>query len=327
MSELAPRPFSKVLITGAAGFIGSHLVERCLARGCEVTGVDVFDEFYDPAIKRGNLAAALQSSSFRLVEADIRERETMQRLLAGGAFDVVVHLAARAGVRPSLTQAELYFSVNVHGTLALLDALKECPDKTRFVFASSSSVYGGLTVTPFAETDENSRPVSPYAASKKAGEVLCHTYHHLYGIPIAALRFFTVYGPRQRPEMAIAKFARLMHAGEAIPMFGDGTTARDYTYIDDIIDGVERTMERTEGYEIYNLGEERTTTLRDLIAMIGRALDLEPRIEQKPLQPGDVTITYADVSKARDMLGYRPSTTVEEGLRRYSEWLAGVTAS
>ncbi|MBL7008887.1 MAG: SDR family NAD(P)-dependent oxidoreductase [Planctomycetes bacterium] len=323
MSEIRPRPFEKVLITGAAGFIGSHLAERCLELGAEVTGVDVFDDFYDPALKRQNLLKARASDRYRLVEADIRDRPAMRALVAGGGFDVVMHLAARAGVRPSLEQPALYYDVNVQGTLSLLDAVREADPSIRFVNASSSSVYGGLTETPFREQDENSRPVSPYAASKKAGEVLCYTYHHLYGLDTVSLRFFTVFGPRQRPEMAIAKFARLMQQGRPIPMFGDGSTARDYTYVDDIVDGVVRAMERCQGYEIYNLGESRTTSLRELIRQLGEALGIEPRIEQQPLQPGDVTITYADVSKARRLLGYDPKTLVSEGLARYAAWLAG----
>ncbi len=321
MSEIAPRPFSKVMITGAAGFIGSHLAERCLAMGAEVTGVDIFDDFYDPALKRENIRKASASERYRIVEQDIRDRAAMRALVAEGGFDVIMHLAARAGVRPSLEQPELYYDVNVQGTLSLLDAVREVDPKIRFVNASSSSVYGGLTDTPFAEGDENSRPVSPYAASKKAGEVLCYTYHHLYGIDTVSLRFFTVYGPRQRPEMAIAKFARLMQEGQPIPMFGDGSTARDYTYIDDIIDGVVRSMERCQGYEIYNLGESRTTSLKDLIQQIGEAIGVEPVIDQKPLQPGDVTITFADVSRAKAQLGYDPSTLVVDGLARYAAWL------
>ncbi|HEX9793749.1 MAG TPA: GDP-mannose 4,6-dehydratase [Planctomycetota bacterium] len=314
------RSFQTVLVTGAAGFIGSHLVERLLARGSQVTGLDCFDDFYDPERKRGNLAGPMAHPQFRLERTDVRDREAMRRLVGEGGFDVVVHLAARAGVRPSLENPALYFDVNVQGTLVLLEAMRQAP-RTRLVFASSSSVYGGLTRTPFAEDDEVSRPVSPYAASKKAGEVLCHTYHHLYGIPISALRFFTVFGPRQRPDMAIAKFARLMLDGRPVPMFGDGSSARDYTFFEDILDGVVGAMEHTEGYEIYNLGESRTTRLADLIRMLGEALGVRPEIETRPVQPGDVEITCADIRKARERLGYRPATTVEEGLLVYAQWL------
>lgn len=322
MSAIVPRPFRKVLITGAAGFIGSHLAERCLAGGARVTGLDLFDDFYDPALKRANLAAALRHPQFRLVEGDIRDRAAIRRLIGDGGFDAIVHLAARAGVRPSLERPELYFDVNVQGTLSLLDAVRETDRAIRFVNASSSSVYGGLTAVPFREEDENSRPVSPYAASKKAGEVLCYTYHHLYGIDTVSLRFFTAYGPRQRPEMAIAKFAALLREGRPVPMFGDGSTARDYTYIDDIVDGVVRATERCRGYAIYNLGESRTTTLRELIDLLGRALGVAAVIEQRPLQPGDVTITCADLTRSRRELGYDPHTTVAEGLAAYARWLA-----
>ncbi|MDP6850931.1 MAG: GDP-mannose 4,6-dehydratase [Planctomycetota bacterium] len=320
---LDPQPFQKVLITGAGGFIGSHLAERCLQMGAEVVGLDCFDDFYDPGLKRSNVQAALQHPNYSLVEADIRDRDTMQELIGKGGFDVIMHLAARAGVRPSLENPALYFDVNVQGTLSLLDAVRNTNPNIRFVMASSSSVYGGLTQTPFSETDEVSCPVSPYAASKKSCEVLAYTYHHLYKIPISALRFFTVYGPRQRPEMAIAKFAKILQEKGSIPMFGDGSTARDYTYIDDIIDGVVRAMECCQGYEVYNLGESRTTTLADLISQMGEAFGVTPQIEELPLQPGDVTITYANIDKAREHLGYDPHTLVVDGLSKYAEWLRG----
>lgn len=320
MPEIPPQPFRRVLVTGAAGFIGSHLVDRLLAGGAEVTGVDCFDDYYDPALKRANLDGAVEHDRFRLVEADVRDAAAMGSLLEPEpGFDVVVHLAARAGVRPSLARPALYFDVNVRGTLVLLEALRSRP-RTRFVLASSSSVYGGLTRTPFRETDEVSRPVSPYAASKKAAEVLAYTFHHLHGIPVSVLRFFTVYGPRQRPEMAIAFFTSLLEEGRPLPTFGDGRSARDYTYVDDIIAGVVRAMERTRGYEIYNLGESATTTLAELVELLGRVTGTLPEVEQRDDQPGDVRITCADVTKARELLGYRPGTTVEEGLRRYVEW-------
>ena len=326
MSTLEPRPFGRVLVTGAAGFIGSHLVDRCLDAGVEVTGLDNFDPYYDPEQKRRNLAAAMARPGFRLVEADLRDRAALERLLEEQPFDVVVHLAARAGVRPSLQDPALYFEVNVQGTVHLLEALRRRPE-TRFVFASSSSVYGGLRRTPFREEDEASRPVSPYAASKKAGEALCYTWHHLYGIPVAALRFFTVYGPRQRPDMAIARFTRLLLEGRPVPVYGDGSSARDYTYVDDIVDGVWRAMERCQGYEIYNLGGSRTTRLARLLALLGEVLGVPPRLEHGPEQPGDVPITCAEVSKARRLLGYAPATPVEEGLRRYADWVRGREAS
>jgi len=306
----------RVLITGGAGFIGSSLGERLLARGDEVVVLDNFNDFYDPAIKRRNAAEVLAGA--RVVEADLRDEARVRALVEEG-FDAVVHLAAMAGVRPSVEDPLLYQDVNVRGTLILMEALRRRPE-TRFVMASSSSVYGGNTKVPFSEADEIHQPVSPYAATKRATELLAYTHHHLFGIPTTCLRFFTVYGPRQRPEMAIHKFVRLTLAGEPIPFFGDGETRRDYTYIDDIVDGVVRSIDRCEGYEIYNLGESRTTSLSELVALIGEACGRAPVLDRQPMQPGDVVITYADVSKAREHLGYAPSTTVREGLARFMEW-------
>ncbi len=305
-----------VLVTGGAGFIGSHVAEALLARGDDVTVLDNFNDFYDPALKRENLRAI---PAARVVEGDVRDVEAVERLFAEGAFDAVIHLAAMAGVRPSLADPLHYEDVNVRGTLVLLEALRRRPG-TRFVFASSSSVYGANEDVPFREDADLHRPVSPYAATKRAGELLCYTHHHLFGIPTTCLRFFTVYGPRQRPEMAIHKFVRAVYADEPIPFYGDGTTRRDYTYIDDIVDGVLRALDRCSGYEIYNLGESRTTSLAELVEHIGRATGREPRIERLPLQPGDVTVTYADVGKAQRELGYRPSTPIEEGLARFVAW-------
>ncbi len=318
---------SHVLVTGGAGFIGSHLCEALLGRGDRVTIVDNFNDFYDPAIKRANVEAirarAAHSthsagSDVRLVEADIRDREAMARLFEGG-FDAVVHLAAMAGVRPSLADPLLYEDVNVRGTLVLLEELKARPE-TRFVFASSSSVYGGNEDVPFSEDDEIRRPISPYAATKRAGELVAYTHHHLYGIPTSCLRFFTVYGPRQRPEMAIHKFTAAILEGRPIPFFGDGTTRRDYTYVDDIVQGVVAALDHCEGYEIYNLGESATTTLAELVEGIGRACGREPVLERLPMQPGDVLVTYADVDKAKSRLGYRPTTPVAQGLERFVAW-------
>jgi UDP-glucuronate 4-epimerase len=306
----------KVLVTGGAGFIGSHLCETLLARGDEVTVLDNFNDFYDPAIKRGN-AALLRGA--RVVEGDIRDEALVHRLFAEGAFDAVVHLAAMAGVRPSLKDPLLYQDVNLRGTMVLLEATRPRPE-TRFVFASSSSVYGGNTKVPFHEDDPVLTPISPYAATKRSCELLAWTHHHLFGIPTTGLRFFTVYGPRQRPEMAIHKFVRHVFDGKPIPFFGDGSTRRDYTYIDDIVDGVVRSIDRCEGYELYNLGESETTSLAELVASIGRACGREPVIDRQPMQPGDVTVTFADVSKARSMLGYQPGVSVAEGLARFVEW-------
>ena len=303
-----------VLVTGGAGFIGSHLCEALLARGDAVTVVDNFNDFYDPAIKRTNLAAF----SGRLVEGDIRDGDLMARLFREERFEAVVHLAAMAGVRPSLADPLLYEDVNVRGTLILLEQLKQ--HGTRMVFASSSSVYGGSEDVPFRETDDIPRPISPYAATKRAGELMAYTYHHLYGIPTSCLRFFTVYGPRQRPEMAIHRFVRRVLSNRPIPFYGDGSSRRDYTYVDDIVDGVVRALDRCAGYEIFNLGESATTSLEELVGMIGEVCGREPRLERRPMQPGDVPITYADVSKARELLGYEPKTPVRAGLERFVDW-------
>lgn len=306
----------KVLVTGGAGFIGSHLCEALLARGDEVVILDNFNDFYDPAIKRQN-AAELEGAV--LVEGDIRDEALVGKLFEEHALDGVVHLAAMAGVRPSLVDPLLYQDVNLRGTMVLLEAVRQRP-QTRFVFASSSSVYGGNTKVPFSEEDRVENPISPYAATKRSCELLAWTHHHLFGIPTTGLRFFTVYGPRQRPEMAIHKFTRLIMQGQPIPFFGDGSTRRDYTYIDDIIDGVVRSLDRCEGYELYNLGESQTTSLAELVEAIGQACGREPIIDRQPMQPGDVVITYADVTKAKERLGYQPSTTVEEGLERFVRW-------
>ncbi|HPF15199.1 MAG: GDP-mannose 4,6-dehydratase [Planctomycetes bacterium] len=306
----------KVLVTGGAGFIGSHLCETLLARGDQVTVLDNFNDFYDPKLKRQN--AALLSGA-QIVEGDIRDEALVRQLLVEQGFDGVVHLAAMAGVRPSLKDPLHYQDVNVRGTMVLLEAIRQRP-QTRFVFASSSSVYGGNTKVPFSEEDRVELPISPYAATKRACELMAWTHHHLFGIPTTGLRFFTVYGPRQRPEMAIHKFVRLVMEGKPIPFFGDGSTRRDYTYIRDIVDGVVRSLDRCEGYELYNLGESQTTSLAELVEAIGLACGREPQIDRQPMQPGDVLVTYADVSKARERLGYQPSTTVQQGLVEFVRW-------
>lgn len=309
----------RVLVTGAAGFIGSHTSEHLLRRGDEVVGLDNFNNFYDPAIKRRNAAALQQHTGFALIEADLCDDAALEALFARHRFDAVVHLAAWAGVRPSIDRPDIYVEANVRGTTNLLERARR-GGVGRFVFASSSSVYGGRETVPFRETDEVDRPISPYAATKKSGEVLCYTWHHLYGLPVSALRFFTVYGPRQRPEMAIHRFATLISRGEPVPMFGDGASARDYTYIDDIVQGTVAALDRCEGFEVYNLGESQTTRLDALIASLGRALGVTPRIRALPAQPGDVPITFADISKARERLGYAPSTGIELGIERFVEW-------
>jgi UDP-glucuronate 4-epimerase len=283
--------------------------------------VDNFNAFYSPDIKRRNAAAvaARGGAKFTLAEGDITEPGFLDKVFASGSFDAVVHLAAWAGVRPSIDNPGIYMDVNVRGTVNLLERMRS-KKIDKLVFASSSSVYGGRETVPFRETDPVDRPISPYAASKKAGEVLTYTWHHLHGLNVAALRFFTVYGPRQRPEMAIHKFATMLTRKQPIPMFGNGETARDYTFIDDIVQGTVAALDHCTGYEIYNLGEEHTTTLRELIELLAAAMKIEPIIREEPTQPGDVPITYADVSKARAKIGYRPKTTMPEGIERFVKW-------
>ncbi len=309
----------KILVTGGAGFIGSSVAEKLLARGDEVVVIDCFDDFYDPKIKRRNIEMALKSPSCKLVEGDIRDLELLKGLFGREKFDRVFHLAARAGVRPSIIDPLLYEDVNVRGTMNLLEAAKE-NGLPGFIFASSSSIYGNSKKVPFSETDFVDNPVSPYAATKKACELICHTYHHLYGLNISCLRFFTVYGPRQRPEMAIHKFTRLIDQGKPVPMFGDGSSRRDYTYIDDIADGVLKAIDYNAAYEIFNIGESQTTELRRLIEIIEKSLGKKAKIEQLPDQPGDVEVTYADIAKSKKMLGYNPRTKVEEGVPKFVEW-------
>jgi len=309
----------KVLITGVAGFIGSHLSERLLDDGWKVVGVDNFDDFYDPQIKRGNISDCLQDENFQLIEADIRDGAAMDKAVGDGA-EIIVHLAALAGVRPSIARPLLYSEVNVNGTMVLLEAAKK-HKVGKFVFGSSSSVYGNNEKVPFSEDDNVDFPISPYAATKKACELICHTYHHLYGIHITCLRFFTVYGPRQRPDLAIHKFAKLIERNKPIPVYGDGTMMRDFTYIDDIIDGTVAAMDKCEGFNIYNLGESKPITVNDLVSEIENALGKKAVKEYQPPQPGDVERTYADISKAAKELGYNPSTTIQLGLKNFAAWL------
>lgn len=309
---------AKIVVTGGAGFIGSHLCAALLRAGHGVVALDNFDGFYDPTVKRRNLGPVLGHSRFKLIEGDIRRPEDVLRSLGEGA-DAVVHLAARAGVRPSIEQPLLYEEVNVRGTMVLLEACRRIP-ACRFIFGSSSSVYGNNEKVPFAECDNVDAPISPYAATKRAGELLCRTYHHLYGMAITCLRFFTVYGPRQRPDLAIHKFARLIEAGRSIPVFGDGSMMRDFTYIDDIIDGVMRAIERCSGFAIYNLGGSRPVSVGELIAALEKALGKKAKIERLPMQPGDVNQTFADVTLARRELGYEPRTELDVGLARFVEW-------
>lgn len=309
----------KTLVTGAAGFIGSHLCERLLTEGWVVVGVDNFDDFYDPQIKRRNIELCLRNKNFQLIEADIRDSAAMDNAVGDG-IDIIVHLAARAGVRPSIEKPLLYADVNINGTATLLEVAGK--NKVgKFVFGSSSSVYGNNKKVPFSEDDNVDFPISPYAATKKAGELICHTYHHLYGISITCLRFFTVYGPRQRPDLAIHKFVKLIEQNKPIPIFGDGTMMRDFTYIDDIIDGVVAAMQKCDGFNIYNLGESRPIKVNDLVVQIEGALGKKAKKEYLPPQPGDVERTYADVTKAIEELGYKPKTTIERGLAEFVKWL------
>ncbi|MSU35610.1 MAG: SDR family NAD(P)-dependent oxidoreductase [Pedosphaera sp.] len=309
------------LITGGAGFIGSNVAERLLRAGHAVWAFDDLNEYYPAVFKRQNIAevAAIGGSRFQFRRGDITDRAGVDRIFSETAFDQVIHLAARAGVRPSLLEPALYQRVNVEGTVNLLEAGRERGVK-KWVIASSSSVYGLNSKMPFSENDPIFSPISPYAASKLACEALGHVYHHIYGFDVAMLRFFTVYGPRQRPDLAIFKFATQIDAGRPITVFGDGSTARDYTFIDDIVDGIVACTERSLGYEIFNLGESQTVRLDQLIALLEHALGREAILDRQPLQPGDVPRTYADISKAATLLGYRPQTRVEEGIPRFVEW-------
>jgi UDP-glucuronate 4-epimerase len=306
-------------VTGAAGFVGSHVCERLLEAGWRVSGVDIFDEFYDPAVKRSNVAGCVRHPRFSLIEADIRDEAAMSRAVGAGV-DVIVHLAARAGVRPSIENPLLYQDVNVRGTCILLEAARRFKIP-KFVFASSSSVYGNNPKVPFSESDNVDYPISPYAATKKAGELICYAYHHLFGLDVTCLRFFTVYGPRQRPDLAIHKFARLIEHGEPIPVFGDGSMMRDHTYIDDIVAGVMAAVERCKGYRIYNLGNSNPVSLSELIAAIEAALGKAAQIKRLPMQPGDVERTFADISRARAELGFEPRTDLRTGLAEFVKWM------
>jgi UDP-glucuronate 4-epimerase len=312
---------STILVTGGAGFIGSHLCERLLSDRVNVICLDNFDSFYDPNIKIKNVESVKKKfpELFELVTGDIRNPDHLKGVLQKNQIDTVVHLAARAGVRPSISDPLLYQDVNIRGTIVLLEACKAHGIKN-FIFASSSSVYGENQRVPFTEEDLDIQPISPYGATKRAGELLCYSYHHLYGMNIACLRIFTAYGPRQRPEMAIHKFTRLIDQGEKIPIYGDGSSRRDYTYIDDLVDGILAVIHHHKGFEIYNLGESQTTSLKELIRLIEEAFDKKANIEMLEPQPGDVSVTYADITKAKRMLKYQPGVKMEEGIKRFVEW-------
>ncbi len=307
-----------ILVTGGAGFIGSHLIERLLSRGDMVVCLDNFDDYYDPCIKRKNIKAVLSSRCFRLVEGDLRDEASLEESFLS-SIDVVVHLAARAGVRFSLLQPELYFDVNVMGTLRLLESMRR-HHVSKMVFASSSSVYGDASRVPFSESEAVNRPISPYAASKKSAEVLCHTYAHLYGFDIFCLRFFTVYGPRQRPEMAIHQFVGKIIQGEPICLYGNGASQRDYTYIDDILAGLMGSIENVRGYEIINLGGSHAIPLCSLITRLEETIGKKAVVKWLPMQDGDMHTTCADISKAKQLLGYCPKVPLQEGLKLFVEW-------
>jgi len=313
-----------LLVTGAAGFIGSHLCEKLLEKH-KVVGFDNFCDFYDPKIKFDNLKKCLKDDNFILHETDIRDKEQLSEIFSKYDFQTVIHLAAMAGVRPSIEDPQLYTEVNINGTVNLLEECKKHKIRN-FIFASSSSVYGNNKKIPFSESDNVDFPISPYAATKKAGELICHTYHHLEKISVICLRFFTVYGPRQRPDLAIYKFSQKILDNESIPVFGDGSTQRDYTYIDDIIDGIDKSLNYIRSgnhFEIFNLGESQTITLNEMISTIERTLNIKAKKEWLPMQPGDVMRTFADISKSKKILGYNPKTEFQDGVRRFIEWLRG----
>jgi len=308
-----------IIVTGAAGFIGSHLCEKLLSQNHLVLGIDNFDPFYDKRIKEKNLENAFKGNSFKLFEVDILEKSKLSQIFRENQIDLVIHIAAKAGVRPSIKDPIGYYNTNVIGTLNILEVMKENGCK-KMIFASSSSVYGNNKKVPFSETDIVDNPISPYAASKKASELLCHTYHHLYGFDIFALRFFTVYGPRQRPDLAIHKFTKLLLEGKEIPFYGDGTSSRDYTYIDDIIDGIIGAVKKLHGFEIINIGNSYGVSLTKMINIIEEKLSKIAILKKMPMQAGDVKLTFADISKAKKILGYEPRVNFEIGIANFIKW-------
>jgi UDP-glucuronate 4-epimerase len=310
-----------ILVTGGAGFIGSHLVDSLLAEGrWHVTVIDDLNDFYSPDIKRSNIQGAKESSNFEFVQVDIRDCGKLKEVFERHEFGCIVHLAARAGVRPSLCYPKLYAETNISGTLNLLELARDF-EVEQFVFGSSSSVYGINSKVPFSEDDRIHQPISPYASTKAAGELLCHTYSHLFNIRTVCLRFFTVYGARQRPDLAIHKFSRLISEGKPIQIFGDGETRRDYTYIDDIIQGVRAAIDYDGSiHEVFNLGESETTELKRLVELLEENLGMKALVDHQPMQPGDVPLTYADISKAKKLLNYNPTTKIEDGIPKFVEW-------
>jgi UDP-glucuronate 4-epimerase len=308
----------RILVTGGAGFIGSHLVEKLLVLGHEVVILDDFNDFYDPQIKHANIAGFAKDVT--VCRVDLRESDSVRSVFRREKVDVIVHLAARAGVRPSIQHPQLYYDTNVIGTLHLLEEAR-LTGVERFIFASSSSVYGASKTVPFSEDQHLTQTLSPYAATKIGGEFLCSTYSHLFQMRVVALRFFTVYGPRQRPDLAIHQFTRRIYAGQPIDQFGDGSTRRDYTYIDDVIQGTMAALDYGGPlYDFFNLGESQTIQLRELISAIENAVGKKAKINKLPEQPGDMPLTYADISKARKLLGYNPTTKLSEGLPRFVDW-------
>ncbi len=309
----------KILVTGIAGFIGSHLGERLIAERHSVIGLDNFDPFYPKEIKIENLAELRLSNSFSFSEIDIRNRASLRRVFNEFKPDLVIHLAAKAGVRPSIEQVSDYFEVNVDGTINLLECMRET-GVSKLLFGSSSSVYGNNKKVPFSEEDPVNEQISPYAATKRSGELICHVYSHLYKFDISCLRFFTVFGPRQRPDLAIHKFTRLIDEQKPIPFYGDGNTERDYTYIDDIVEGIICASKKLTGFNIYNLGESRVTKLSELITILEKIMNKPAVLDRQPLQSGDVQTTFANITKARSELGYAPKYDLESGIVHFVNW-------
>lgn len=312
-----------ILVTGAAGFIGSHVCDYFIKKDNYVIGLDNFDNFYSRKIKEFNLTDVNQSDNFKFYEADIRDGNTLNTIFDTNKIDFVIHLAAKAGVRPSIESISEYYDVNVNGTVSLLESMRKNGVK-KMLFGSSSSVYGNNIKLPFSETDPVDNPISPYASTKKSGELLCHVYSHLYNFDITCLRFFTVYGPRQRPDLAIHKFTRLIQEGKSIPFYGDGSSSRDYTFIDDIVNGIKCASDYLNGYKVYNLGESKVITLRHLLSVIEQTLSIKAFLKQLPMQQGDVTRTYADISKARTEIGYNPEFDFETGVKKFIDWYKNI---
>jgi UDP-glucuronate 4-epimerase len=308
-----------ILVTGAAGFIGSHVCEHFVRLNHKVTGIDNFDNFYPIKFKNLNLSELRKNEKFQFYQADIRHTTALNEIFSNDQINIVVHLAAKAGVRPSIESISEYYDVNINGTLSLLESMK-IHKVTKLLFASSSSVYGNNTKVPFSESDFVDTPISPYASTKKSGELLCHVYSHLYGFDITCLRFFTVFGPRQRPDLAIHKFTRLIDEGKPIPFYGDGSTSRDYTFVDDIINGIQCAMDHFGGYRIYNLGESKVINLKYLVTIIEELLNKQAVLNQLPFQQGDVKITYADISKSKEEIGYHPKYDIVTGIAEFVRW-------